>query len=76
MRSHLSVTDLAVLAATGGRPAGPSPLPLPPAGPGAAVEVDRTVSATGIVSLGQHGVLAAEILGGRRVSIRDRRTRR
>jgi hypothetical protein len=68
VRSHLSATDLAALAATGGRPAGPSPLP--PAQPGAALEVDRTVSAGGLVSLGQYRLLAAEILGGRRVSIR------
>lgn len=33
VRSHLSSTDLATLVATGGRPAGPSPLP--PAQPGA-----------------------------------------
>jgi hypothetical protein len=71
IRSHLSVTDLEVLARTGGRPAGPSPLPLTPTGaPIPAVEVDRTVSAFGSVSLGQHAVLAAEILAGRRVSIR------
>ncbi|GIF82072.1 hypothetical protein Cba03nite_34210 [Catellatospora bangladeshensis] len=34
------------------------------------MEVDRTVNRTGSVSLGQHIVLAADILGGRRVSIR------
>jgi hypothetical protein len=34
IRSHLSATDLATLAATGARPAGPSPLP--PGQPGAA----------------------------------------
>jgi hypothetical protein len=67
-RSHLSVNDLAALHANGGRNAGPSPLP-PPV-PGSAVEVDRTVSRTGTVSLGQHILLAAEILAGRRVSIR------
>ncbi|MDQ4033673.1 MAG: IS481 family transposase [Actinomycetota bacterium] len=68
LRSHLSATDLAALAATGARPAGPSPLP--PAQPGAALEVDRTVSCGGLVSLGEHRLLAAEILSGRRVSIR------
>jgi hypothetical protein len=68
VRSHLSSIDLAQLAAAGGRPAGPPPLP--PAEPGTAVEVDRTVSRTGLVSLGDHRLLAAEILGGRRVSIR------
>ena len=57
LRSHLSVTDLEALARTGGRPAGPSPLPLTPTGaPIPAVEVDRTVSAFGSVSLGQHAV--------------------
>jgi hypothetical protein len=71
LRSHLSVTDLEVLARTRGRPAGPSPLPLTPAGaPIGAIEVDRTVSAFGSVSLGQHAVLAAEILAGRRVGFR------
>jgi transposase InsO family protein len=68
VRSHLSTTDLAALAASGGRPAGPSPLP--PAHPGAALEVDRTVSTGGLVSLGQYRLLAAEILAGRRISIR------
>lgn len=69
VRSHLSVNDLAALAATGGRAAGPSPLP--PIEPGCgAVEVDRTVNRGGHVSLGQHVVLAAEILAGRRVSVR------
>ncbi len=55
-------------ATTGGRPAGPSPLP--PAQPGAALEVDRTVSLGGLVSLGPYRLLAAEILAGRRISIR------
>jgi transposase InsO family protein len=69
VRSHLSVNDIAVLARQGGRAAGPSPLPSI-TDPGGAVEVDRTVSNAGTVSLGQHIVLAAEILGGRRVGIR------
>jgi transposase InsO family protein len=71
VRSHLSVNDLATLLHTGGRPAGPSPLPVAPTGgPTDAVEVDRTVSNAGTVSLGQHLVLAAEILAGRRVGVR------
>ncbi|MFF7793990.1 IS481 family transposase [Streptomyces sp. NPDC007991] len=67
VRSHLSVADLAQLAARGGRAAGPSPLPT---GDGAAFEVDRTVNKHGLVGLGGRQVLAAEILGGRRVSVR------
>jgi len=69
VRSHLSTADLERLAATGGRPAGPPPMPAPE-GDGAAVEVDRVVSAGGTVGLGGRVVLAAEILGGRRVTIR------
>lgn len=69
LRSHLSSNDLAALAAAGGRPGRASPLP--PAEPnGTAMEVDRTVSKDGLVSLGQRAILAAEILGGRRVTIR------
>ena len=43
VRSHLSAADLARLAASGGRPAGPPPIPSTE--PGAAIEVDRVVSA-------------------------------
>ena len=68
VRSHLSSNDLATLASGGGRPAGPAPLP--PAEPGIALEVERTISRGGMTSLGGRVVLAAEILGGRRVSIR------
>ena len=70
LRSHLSVVDLAQLARTGGRPAGPCPLPTHTSGPVGVVEVDRTVSRAGHVSLGGHIVLAAEILAGRRVGVR------
>ena len=45
VRSHLSAADPTALAASGGRPAGPPPLP--PTGPGAAIEVDRIVSKDG-----------------------------
>jgi transposase InsO family protein len=69
VRSHLSVADLAVLRRHGGRPAGPPPLP-PADRPDGAIEVDRTVNRYGSVGLGRHTVLAAEILGGRRVGIR------
>ena len=68
VRSHLSTADLARLAASGGRAAGPPPLP--PANPGAAIEVDRIVSKDGQVSLGGRYSIAAEILGGMLVSIR------
>jgi hypothetical protein len=67
VRSHLSVADLTQLAARGGRAAGPSPLP---SGEGCAFEVDRAVNNAGLVGLGRRQVLAAEILGGRRVGIR------
>ena len=68
VRSHLSAADLAKLAASGGRPAGPPPIPA--AEPGAAIEVDRAVSKDGHVSLGGRSYIAAEILGGTMVSIR------
>jgi transposase InsO family protein len=68
VRSHLSTADLARLAATGARPGGPPPLPK--AEPGAAIEVERVVSKDGAVHLANRYVLAAEILGGRRVGIR------
>jgi transposase InsO family protein len=69
LRSHLSPADLSALAAAGATPAGPPPLPDPDSA-GGAIEVDRTVSNSGIVSLAHHQVLAAEILRGRRVAIR------
>jgi hypothetical protein len=68
VRSHLSVNDLARLIAHGAVPAGPSPLP--PAEDGDAVEVDRCVSRIGLVSLAGRQLPAAEILAGRRVTIR------
>ena len=68
VRSHLSTADLARLAASGGSPAGPPPIPADE--PGAAIEVDRAVSKDGHVSLGGRYYIAAEILGGTLVSIR------
>lgn len=68
LRSHLTINDLARLVGLGATPAGPPPLP--PAEQGHAIEIDRTVSRAGTVSLGQHVILAAEILAGRRVGIR------
>jgi hypothetical protein len=72
LRSHLSAADLAALAAGGGRPAGPPPLPA--AESGAAIEVDRVVSRTGAVHLGSQSVAAGEILAGRQISIRVENT--
>jgi hypothetical protein len=69
VRSPYTSADLAVLAAQGGRTAGPPPLP-PVEANGTALEIDRTVSRLGMVALGGQVILAAEILGGRRVSIR------
>lgn len=68
IRSHLTVNDLARLVADGAVPA--QGAPLPPVEDGQALEVERTVSRIGLVSLGNHQLLAAEILGGRRVGIR------
>jgi transposase InsO family protein len=68
IRSHLSVNDLARLVADGAVNAASAPLP--PVEHGDAVEVERCVSRLGLVSLAGHQLLAAEILGGRRVGIR------
>lgn len=68
VRSHLTVNDLAKLAKQGAINAGPSPMP--PLEDGTAVEVDRVISSGGILSLGGHTILAAEILSGRKVGIR------
>jgi hypothetical protein len=55
------------LAASGARPAGPSPLP---AGTGAVIEVDRTVNATGLISLAGRQVGVGSPLAGQRVTLR------
>ena len=65
--SRLGVTELARLAANGARPAGPSPLPT---GDGAVIEVDRTVNATGGVSLGDQQIGVGLPLTGQRVTLR------
>ena len=70
LRSHYSSADLAQLQRDGATAAGPPPLPSVERGDGGAIEVDRSVSNSGIVSLAGHQVLAAEILRGRQVSIR------
>ena len=65
--SRLGAAELARLAASGARPAGPSPLP---AGDGAVIEVDRTVNATGSVSLGDQQAGVGLPLTGQRVTLR------
>jgi transposase InsO family protein len=70
LRSHWSVADLQRLLREGATAAGPPPLPSVQRGDGGAIEVDRSVSNSGIVSLAGHQLLAAEILRGRQVSIR------
>ncbi len=65
--SRLGVTDLARLAAAGARPAGPSPLPT---GTTAVIEADRTVNATGLISLADQQVSAGLQLAGQRVTLR------
>ena len=65
--SRLGVAELARLAADGARPAGPSPL-LP--GTGTAVEVERTVNATGLVGLAGAQLNVGYQLAGQRVILR------
>ncbi len=65
--SRLDTRDLARLAAAGGRPAGPPPLP---PSSGAAVELERTVSASGNISLGDCIISAGLPLAGQRVTLR------
>ena len=65
--SRLDHRDLARLAAAGTRPAGPAPLP-PPAG--AVIEIDRTVSAAGNISVGNQVISAGLPLAGQRVTLR------
>jgi hypothetical protein len=68
--SRFSVTQLHQLLADGGRPAGPPPISTAPPLPGAAVEVERTINATGLLALagGQHSV--GFHLAGQRVTVR------
>lgn len=59
--SRLDARDLARLAAAGARPAGPPPLP---AASGDVIEVERTVNASGNVSLGNYMISAGLPLAG------------
>jgi hypothetical protein len=65
--SRLDARDLARLAAGGASPAGPPPLP--PAS-GDVIEVERTVNASGNVSLGNYMISAGLPLAGQRVTLR------
>jgi transposase InsO family protein len=65
--SRLDARDLARLAAAGARPAGPPPLPT---ASGDVIEVERTVNASGNVSLGDHMISAGLPLAGQRVTLR------
>jgi hypothetical protein len=63
--SRLDACDLARLAAAGAQPAGPPPLP---AASGDAIEVERTVNASGNVSIADHVISAGLPLDGQRVT--------
>src|SRR5216683_911934 len=65
--SRLAVAELARLAAGGARPAGPSPLL---AGTGTAVEIERTVNATGLAGLAGAQLNVGYQLAGQRVILR------
>ena len=65
--SRLDARDLSRLAGAGAQPAGPPPLP-PAAGD--VIEVDRTVNASGNVSLGDRMISAGLPLPGQRVTLR------
>jgi transposase InsO family protein len=65
--SRLGVTELARLAADGARPAGPTPLP---SGTGPAIEVERMVSAAGLVGLAGGQVNVGYELAGQQVTLR------
>ena len=65
--SRLGITELARLAADGGRPAGPSPLPT---GNGTAIEVERMVNGVGLAGLAGAQLNVGYELAGQRVTLR------
>jgi hypothetical protein len=65
--SRLDARDLARLAAAGARPAGLPPLP---SHSGAAIELERTVNASGTISVASHVISAGLPLAGQRVTLR------
>ena len=68
VHSHLTVNDLARLAAAGAVNAGPPPIPA--LAEGDAVEVDRVISPGGTFALGGKILVGAALLAGRQVGIR------
>jgi hypothetical protein len=65
--SRLDARDLARLRANGAVPAGTPPLP-PPSGD--VIEIERTVNASGNISVGNHVINAGSPLAGQRVTVR------
>jgi transposase InsO family protein len=65
--SRLDATDLARLCANGAVPAGAPPLPPPSGG---VIEIERTVNASGNISVGNHVISAGSPLAGQRVTVR------
>jgi hypothetical protein len=65
--SRLDVRDLARLRASGAVPAGAPPLPPPSGG---IIEIERTVNASGNISVGNYVISAGSPLAGQRVTVR------
>ena len=65
--SRLDARDLARLRASGAVPAGAPPLPPPSGG---VIEIERTVTASGNISVGNHVISAGSPLAGQRVTVR------
>jgi hypothetical protein len=68
--SRLTTGQLRQLLTDGGRPAGPSPLPAGDSKGGIAVEVDRLVSATGLIGLAGRRHQVGSQFAGRRLTVR------
>ena len=65
--SRLDARDLARLTTAGARPAGPPPLTL---ASGDVIEVERTMNASGSISLGNYVISAGLPLAGQRITLR------
>jgi transposase InsO family protein len=68
--SRFSLSQLQQLLADDGRPAGPPPLSAGPVAPGAAIEVERTINACGLLALAGRQHPVGYHLAGRRVTAR------